>query len=130
MKYLYNFILLSSFLYSCSEDKKDDTETSIPPLAAVYDPVLATKGEELFKKKCYSCHRENEKLIGPAMRGVTQRREPEWIMRMILEPEVMLKEDPIAIKLLEEHGGSPMSNMHLSEYEARAVYEYLRKLAN
>lgn len=118
---------LSILLLSCGGEEKKEAPTEIPSLTAPFDAILATKGEEIFKKKCYSCHRENHKMIGPAMKGVTERRAPEWIMKMILQPEVMIKEDPEAKKLLEEYG-SPMTNMHLSEYEARLVYEYLRKL--
>lgn len=125
-KYILLGLLITIFM-SCGEGKKE-TAVEITPLDAAFDPLLAFKGEELFKKKCYSCHREDKKLIGPAMKGVTERREAEWIIRMIKEPEIMVKEDSIAIALLKEYKGSPMSNMHLSDYETRAVFEYLRKL--
>jgi cytochrome c len=57
--------------------------------------------------------------------GVTDRRTPEWIMNMILNPEVMVAENPIAKKLLAEYL-SPMANQSLTESEARAILEYFR----
>lgn len=48
---------------------------------------------------------------------------------MILDPDTMLQEDPVAIALLEEYI-APMANMGLTEDEAREVLEYLRTEAN
>ncbi len=91
------------------------------------DDALAQQGEELYKLKCSSCHKEDEKYIGPAHRGVTKRRTPEWIMNMILNPEGMLAEDPVA-KQLQSDFLSPMANQNLTEEEARAILEYFRKM--
>ena len=57
-----------------------------------------------------------------------QRRSPEWIMNMILNPEVMVKEDPIAKQLLIEYNGSPMANQNLTQEQARSILEYFRTL--
>ena len=48
-------------------------------------------------------------------------------MNMILNPEQMIKEDPIAKAQLEEYG-SIMLNQHLTEQQAREVLEYLRTI--
>ena len=47
---------------------------------------------------------------------------------VILNPEQMIKEDPIAKKLLMEFNGSPMANQNLTQDEARQVLEYFRTL--
>lgn len=88
---------------------------------------MAIGGQALFKEKCSACHKVDKRYIGPAMEGVTERRSPEWIMNMILNPEVMVKEDPIAKDLLGEYL-SPMANQSLTEEEARAILEYFRTL--
>ena len=49
-------------------------------------------------------------------------------MNMILNPDGMLKEDPIAQALLKEYNNAIMLNQNLSEEDARAVAEYLRTL--
>jgi cytochrome c len=58
---------------------------------------------------------------------VTERRTHEWIMNMILNPEQMIKEDPIAKKLLVESNMAVMANQNLKEDEARAILEYFRQ---
>ncbi|PID69881.1 MAG: cytochrome C [Flavobacteriales bacterium] len=88
---------------------------------------MAAKGKEVYEKMCTACHKVDKKFIGPAPAGILERRTPEWIMNMILNPQVMVKEDPIAKKLLAEYL-SPMSNQNLTEKEARAVLEYFRTL--
>jgi len=91
-------------------------------------PELAKKGETIFNEKCTACHRIDSRYIGPALKGVTRRQAPEWIMNMILNPDVMIQQDPIAKQLVGESNGAVMANLHLSEDEARALLEYLRSV--
>lgn len=92
------------------------------------DQDMAAHGQELFQQNCTACHKTDKKFIGPALAGVTERRSPEWIMNMILNPEVMIQEDPIAKQLLIAHNGSPMANQGLTQDQARAILEYFRTL--
>ena len=89
---------------------------------------LVTEGATAFKQKCTACHKTNTKLIGPAMQGIYERRSPEWVMNILLNPTEMLKKDPIASALLKEYNNIQMLNQNLSEAEARAIAEYLRTL--
>lgn len=91
------------------------------------DAAMASQGADLFKNMCSACHKMDKKFIGPAISGVTERRSPEWIMNMILNPEQMIKEDPIAKKLLVESNMAVMANQGLTEEEARALLEYFRQ---
>ena len=97
-------------------------------LSSQVNSQMATEGSEIFKKLCTACHKIGKKFIGPAPNGILERRTPEWIMNMILDPEGMVKNDPLAKQLLIEFNGSPMANQSLSEKEARAVLEYFRTL--
>ncbi|MEH6535766.1 MAG: cytochrome c [Psychroserpens sp.] len=92
------------------------------------DQKMATEGAEVFKKMCTACHRPDKKFIGPPPTGILERRSPEWIMNMILDPEGMVKNNPLAKELLMEFNGSPMANQNLTEKEARSVLEYFRTL--
>ena len=96
-------------------------------LSTDVDEAMATRGEELFKNLCSACHKMDKKFVGPELTGVTERRTPEWIMNMILNPEQMIKEDPIAKKLLIESNMAVMANQNLSEEESRAILEYFRQ---
>jgi len=97
-------------------------------LAATVDQKTAKHGADIFKKMCTACHRTDKKFIGPAPTGILDRRTPEWIMNMILNPEQMVKEDPLAKGVLKEFNGAPMANQHLTEEDARAILEYFRTL--
>lgn len=97
-------------------------------LPAEIDQALANQGQEIFTKMCTACHRPDKKFIGPAPKGLLERRTPEWIMNMVLDPEGMIKSDPLAKDLLIEFNGAPMANQHLTEDEARAVLEYFRTI--
>jgi mono/diheme cytochrome c family protein len=111
----------------------DLTNKGVGPISSVtlnaeIDQTMAATGAEIYKKMCTACHRPNKKFIGPAPVGVLERRTPEWIMNMILDPEGMVANDPLAKELLIEFNGSPMANQNLTEEETRAVLEYFRTL--
>jgi mono/diheme cytochrome c family protein len=83
-------------------------------------------GAKLFQEKCSACHKIEERYIGPALTGVTERREPEWILNMILNPEVMVAQDPTAKALLAQYV-APMANQHLTREQAECILVYFRE---
>lgn len=105
----------------------------IGPISSVtlaeLDSKLAESGKVLFQAKCTACHKENKRLVGPAVNEVLNRRSPEWVMNMILNPDEMLEKDPVAMQLLKEYK-SPMNNQGLTEEEARTILEYFRTISN
>lgn len=118
---------------------KEDTESSSSTLSdkgvgpisnvdlAEIDNALVATGKTLFDTKCSACHKVEKRFVGPAIRGVIERRSPEWIMNMILDPDKMIKENPAAKQLLAEYL-APMANQSLTQDEARAILEYFRTL--
>ena len=126
------------------ETKKDDTKKEenanydltnkgVGPVSSVtlgetIDQTMAAEGAKIYKTKCTACHKIGQKFIGPPPNGVLDRRSPEWIMNMILDPEGMVKNDPDARALFIEFNGSPMANQSLTEEEARKILEYFRTL--
>ncbi len=91
------------------------------------DNGKATKGKTAFDAKCSACHKIDEKVVGPALKGITTRRSPEWIMNMILNPVEMTQKDPIAKELLEEHL-TQMTFQNVSQEESRDMLEYFRQI--
>ncbi len=111
----------------------DLTNKGVGPITSLklpeeIDQAMVAHGQEIYNKMCTACHRPDKKFIGPAQKGVLSRRTPEWIMNMILNPEGMLQEDPMAKALFVEFNGAPMANQNLTQDEARAVLEYFRTL--
>jgi mono/diheme cytochrome c family protein len=84
------------------------------------------EGETIYKQYCIACHNIDQKLIGPPQRGVLKRRTPEWVMNMILNPQNMVKDDPIAKKLFMDFNQIPMTNQNLTQDQARKILEYFR----
>ncbi|HRS39031.1 MAG TPA: cytochrome c [Bacteroidia bacterium] len=119
-------------LMADAENMKDDGKgigpvTSVEVGAAV-DAAMASEGEKLFEAKCTACHKvTDEKYVGPGLKGVTQRRKPEWIMNMILNPTEMTQKDPAAKELLATHL-TQMTNQNVTQEDARKLLEYLRKI--
>ena len=142
--------LIAVFVTSCGSDVKKEDSTSkqlekktelkeIDPMQdkgvgpitnvtlAEIDEAMVAEGKALFKTKCSACHKVSKRFVGPPMADITKRRTPEWIMNMILKPEVMVAENAAAKKLLAEYL-SPMANQSLTEKEARLILEYFRTL--
>lgn len=91
------------------------------------DETLAASGKAIVDMKCTACHQLNDKrLVGPGFQGVTSRREPEWIMNMITNVDVMLDKDPQAQALLEECL-TRMPNQNITSDDARGILEFMRK---
>ncbi|NNC95233.1 MAG: c-type cytochrome [Chitinophagales bacterium] len=86
---------------------------------------MVEKGTSIYELKCASCHKLTDKrVVGPGFAAITERRKPEWIMNMITNVDVMLKEDPEAQALLKECLVR-MPNQNLSTEDARSVLEFL-----
>lgn len=89
------------------------------------DVDLAKRGEGLYRARCISCHKLDQKYIGPALKGIGSRRSPEWIMNMMLNPLEMTQKDSIAKKLLSVYS-TQMNIPDLNRDDALAILEYLR----
>jgi len=107
------------------------TSIGVGPIKSIelsaLDPTLVTRGQAIFDSKCAVCHKETERYVGPALAGVTERRSPEWIMNMILNPTQMIAEDPDARALFIQFL-TPMTFQNVTEEDARAILEYFRTL--
>jgi cytochrome c len=97
-------------------------------IGAEIDAEMVSAGQVVYEAMCTACHKPDKNFIGPAPKGIMERRSPEWIMNMILNPEEMIQKDPIAKALLMEFNGAPMANQNLTEEQARQVLEYFRTL--
>ncbi|MCO4293953.1 cytochrome c [Solitalea sp. MAHUQ-68] len=92
-----------------------------------FDVELAQKGGAAFTSKCSACHKTtDQKIVGPGLKGVTERRTPEWIMNMMTNPQEMTQKDPVAKALLAEHL-TQMTFQNVSDDEARQILEFLRQ---
>jgi hypothetical protein len=68
-------------------------------------------------------------VVGPPLAGVTERRSPEWIMNMILNPVEMTQKDPAAMELYATYLVQ-MTFQNVSQDETREILEYFRQMDN
>lgn len=74
------------------------------------DEARQKGGKKLFQSLCASCHKLDKKLIGPALGGVEERRENDWLKAWIRNnAELRASGDRDAIAIFEEYNGSVMS---------------------
>lgn len=109
-------------------DEKGVGEIKDITLDPVINQEMATAGAALFKTNCTACHKLDKRFIGPSPVGILERRSPEWIMNMILDPKLMTEEDRCAKDLLIEFNGAAMANQNLTVDETRSILEYFRTL--
>jgi len=91
------------------------------------DAGMADKGSAIFNSQCIACHKlSDEKLVGPGWKGVTDRRQPEWILNFITNTSVMLDKDLVAQAEMVTCVVR-MPNQNLTDEQARNILEFMRK---
>lgn len=91
------------------------------------DEELAKQGQVIFDMKCLACHHVEDRVVGPALQDVIQRRTAEYMMNMMLNPDEMIQKHPTAKKLFAEFL-VPMTFQNVTKDEARAIVEYIRSV--
>jgi len=122
------FIATGVIIYGCTET---DSTKGVGPIKNIsidsnINTSLSAQGKQIFDLKCAICHTFDKRSVGPLLKGVTQKRKPEWIMNMILNPAEMTSKDVVAKELLKEYK-TPMVFQDIKEDEARSILEYLRE---
>ena len=122
---------MSSFFYSLPSKKNISTIifSIIFCLISIEYVGSAEKGEEIFQSNCAGCHTIGKgTLVGPDLSGVTLRREENWLIRQIKDPDGLIAEkDPAALKLLKDFN-MPMVALGLSDTEIAAIISYLKNI--
>jgi cytochrome c2 len=88
--------------------------------------LFAQDGEALFKANCASCHKPDEKYVGPALKGARER-EPskDWVYEWVAHTTTMVNTDPYAMKLKNEAGGVVMTTFSdLKKNEIDAILSW------
>ena len=68
-------------------------------------------GKSLFNTNCAACHQLNRKAVGPALSGVTEKYDKEWLYSWIRNGTQMIKDgDPQAVAIWEEYNRAVMTN--------------------
>ncbi len=94
-------------------------------------PTYAQDGEALFKSICAVCHKTtNEKLIGPGLANINEKRSIEWFKKFVTSSQSMVNNgDPDAVKIFEEYNKIIMPDQAFSDEELIAIYEYIKSVS-
>ena len=113
---LKNFTFLLIFFMNFSISAQD-----------AVDVARQKEGRKLYNNLCASCHKLDRKLIGPALGGVTERRENEWLKAWIKNNAALRASgDRDAIAIFNEYNGSVMSAFpQLSDAQIDDILYYL-----
>jgi mono/diheme cytochrome c family protein len=71
-------------------------------------PQAAQSPSEFYDQQCAGCHTIGQgAAAGPDLRDLSRRRDREWVVRFLLDPDAF-KADPVVARMIEESGGLEM----------------------
>ena len=83
----------------------------LAPSLSISQEADVQAGKNLFNTNCAACHQLNRKAVGPALRGVTDKYDKEWLYKWIKNGTQMIKDgDPQAVAIWEEYNRAVMTN--------------------
>lgn len=96
---------------------------------AALDPAAVEQGKALFTNNCTVCHALDQKIVGPALAGVTERRETDWLLQFIQNSQKVIQGgDKTAVALYEEFGKIQMPSFdYFSEEEILSILAYIEQ---
>lgn len=99
---------------------------AVDSTVASSDEAIAA-GKTVFNANCKTCHKLDQKYIGPALRGVTDRNNAGWVKKWILNSqEVISSGDAYAVALFKEYNNSVMpSYTFLSDDDLNGLLAYI-----
>ncbi len=91
------------------------------------DSLMVAEGDKLFKQNCTACHQLKQRLVGPALQGVAQRRQEDWLLKFIRSSQTMIKSgDSTALALFNTYNSVVMPDQTLSEDQIRSILTYIK----
>ena len=92
----------------------------------VIDPAIIASGEKLYNANCTQCHAINEVVIGPALKGIEERRERPWLLSWIKNSQKVIESgDEYAVALYEKYKKVAMPAYPFTDAEIISVLEYI-----
>ncbi|WP_325133224.1 cytochrome c3 family protein [Hymenobacter sp.] len=103
-----------------------DATAGAAPATGGGDAAAIQAGDALFKANCAQCHAVNEKVVGPALAGITKRRNISWLIPWVKNSaKVIASGDEYAVKLFNEYGKQQMPSFGLSDKEITSIMAWV-----
>lgn len=87
-------------------------------------------GKLLFEQNCLTCHSpSDEVVVGPGLRRISERRDKQWIIEWVRNPQQVLRSgDQDALKLYKRFNKLDMPAFtNLSEADIMAIVSYVER---
>jgi mono/diheme cytochrome c family protein len=92
------------------------------------DPAQVEQGKTIFNNNCSACHAvTNEVVVGPGLQGINERRQRDWLINWIHNPQKVVDSgDKYANDLLKKFNGNIMPAFpDLTDQEIQSVLAYI-----
>jgi hypothetical protein len=89
------------------------------------DLERAQRGADFFDSRCASCHRMENRFVGPPLGSSAEKRSNEFLVNFILNPEEMTNRHPVGQALLQEYL-TIMPYQNVSMDQAIEIVDFLR----
>ena len=86
------------------------------------------EGATLYKQKCTSCHALDKKVVGPALKGISDRHTEEWLIKWIVNaPAMIASGDKEAVAIATEYKPLVMSAFpELTPDNVKSILAYIK----
>ena len=120
---IFTFTLLLSTSLSAQDAEGGEAAADGIPT----DEAMVSAGESLYKANCTQCHAINEKVIGPALKDVHERRPKEWLISWIRNSQKLIQSgDEYAVSIWEEYNKTAMPAYPFSDEEITSILSYVK----
>ncbi len=130
-----SLLLLS--LHFAAFAQTDTTATAAPAgdsgsAAAPADGIPTTEaaiseGSTLFNNNCTVCHAINDQVVGPALKGVTERRPLPWLLSFIKNSQKVIQSgDDYAVNLYNKFNKTQMPAFGYSDAQITSILAYIK----
>lgn len=110
------------------------TDSTSTPLNTAYVPTSPAEaaaiaaGDALFKNNCAQCHAVNDKVVGPALAGISKRRPTPWVIKWVKNSsKVIASGDEYAVKLFDDYGKQQMPAFpQLSDEDITSIVAWVK----
>jgi mono/diheme cytochrome c family protein len=126
-------LTLSPPVFAQTDGDGDGGATDSAPAAAggaaglSTDQAIIDQGKGLFDANCKQCHAVHEKIVGPSLAKVYERRTVPWLVNFIKYPQRVIESgDAYAVALYKEYQQYMPNHDFLKDDEIKAILSWVQ----
>ncbi len=96
-----------------------------------FSGIAGESGKAVFQQTCVACHTIGEgRLVGPDLKGISQRRSKAWIVQFVKESQKMIKNgDPEAVAVFQDYNKLIMPDQNLTSGQIEDVIQFIKEVS-